>query len=155
MALSMGGLTINRTQGLVLGFVAAAWLGLIVLLLAAPGVVAGATIPPAAGARAAGLTVLAAVTAMLVVLGVGVVRRWRWMFWLVLLAFLAGILRVPAAALELTGVLPAGGPAWYVLVQAGVGLVQFAIGLAMVAGFRQGGVWGPLPDAEVSSPRDP
>src|SRR5256885_6016602 len=140
----MGRLTINRTQALVLGFSVAAWLGLIGLVLAAPDVLAGAVKAPAADARAVDLAFLPPVTALLVVLGVGVVRRWRWTFWLVLVAFLAGLLRAPAAALELTGVLPLSGPAWYVLLQAAVGLVQFTIGLAMLADLRRAGVWGPL-----------
>jgi hypothetical protein len=64
------------------------------------------------------------------------------MFWLILVAFLAGFLRVPASLLELVGVLPESGPTWYVLVQAAVGLVQLAIGLAMLSCFRRAGVWG-------------
>jgi hypothetical protein len=39
-------------------------------------------------------------------LAVGVVRRWRWTFWLILVAFLFGVLRVPVAALQLTGSWP-------------------------------------------------
>ena len=69
-------------------------------------------------------------------------RRWRWTFWLVLVAFLAGLLRVPASALELTGFLPSDGPTWYLLLQAAIGLVQFAIGLAMLIGLRKSGPWG-------------
>lgn len=69
-------------------------------------------------------------------------RRWRWTFWLILVAFLFGLLRVPASALELAGVLPAAGPTWYVLFQALVGLLQFAIGSLMVAGYRRAGAWG-------------
>lgn len=57
------------------------------------------------------------------------------------MAFLAGLLRVPAAVLELADVLPAGGPAWYPVFQAIVGLVQFALGLRMARGYRRGGVW--------------
>jgi hypothetical protein len=30
-------------------------------------------------------------------LAVGVLRRWRWTFWLILVAFLAGAVRVPVA----------------------------------------------------------
>jgi len=74
-----------------------------------------------------------------------VVRRWRWMFWLVLVAFLAGILRAPASLLELAGVLPMTGPSWYVVLQAAIGFVQFAIGLAMLSAFRRAGVWGSVP----------
>jgi hypothetical protein len=78
----------------------------------------------------------------LVILGTGVVRKWRWMFWLILLAFLTGVLRPAASALELAGTIPLQGPAWYVVLQGAIGLVQFAIGMAMVAGYRHGGAWG-------------
>ena len=51
-----------------------------------------------------------ALAAFLVVLGVRVVRRWRWTFWLVTVAFLAGALRVPAAACEPTFTIRARRP---------------------------------------------
>jgi hypothetical protein len=44
--------------------------------------------------------------------------------------------------LQLTGFLPADTPTWYLMFQGVLGLVQFAIGLAMVAGYRRAGVWG-------------
>jgi hypothetical protein len=75
-------------------------------------------------------------------LAVDVLRRWRWTFWLILVAFLAGVLRVPVAILQLTDFLPANVPAWYVTFQGLIGLVQLAIGLAMLAGYRRAGVWG-------------
>jgi hypothetical protein len=68
----------------------------------------------------------------------------RWTFWLILVAFLAGVLRVPVAILQLTGVLAADGPTWYVSFQGLIGLAQLAIGLAMLAGYRRSGVWGPF-----------
>ncbi len=135
---------INRTQALVLGFTLAAWLTLILILVAAPGVFAGPLRLPADASRAPELAFLIALTVFLGLLGIGVVRRWRWMFWLILVAFLAGVLRVPATALEFAGMLPMTGPGWYLLVQAAIGLVQFAIGLAMLSGFRRAGVWGPF-----------
>jgi hypothetical protein len=46
---------------------------------------------------------LAALSAFIGLLAVGVVRRWRWTFWLILVAFLFGVLRVPVAALQLRG----------------------------------------------------
>jgi hypothetical protein len=51
-------------------------------------------------------------------------------------------LRVPASILQLGGVLAAAFPAWYVLLQALIGVVQVAIGLLMVVGYRRGGLWG-------------
>jgi hypothetical protein len=74
----------------------------------------------------------------------GVIRRWRWTFWLILVAFLAGVLRVPISILQLTGVLDADFPNWYLVFQGFIGLVQFGIGLVMVAGYRKAGVWGAL-----------
>jgi hypothetical protein len=44
--------------------------------------------------------------------------------------------------LELIGVLAADGPTWYVVFQGLLGVLQFAIGLAMVASYRRGDVWG-------------
>ncbi len=83
-----------------------------------------------------------ALTALLLVLSVGIVRGWRWLFWLILIAFLAGILRVPAAALELVDTIPRQGPPWYVVLTAVVGTIQFVVALTMVAGYRRSGVWG-------------
>jgi hypothetical protein len=135
--------TINRTQALMLGFFLAAWAGLLALRAAAPDVSARALrLPPGGGGRAAAPAVLGALTAVLALLALGVVRRWRWLFWLLLVAFLAGALRVPAWLLALAGVLPADAPSWYLLVRAGLGLLQFALGLAMLAGCRRAGVWG-------------
>jgi hypothetical protein len=135
---------VNRTQAVVLGFGVAVWLASILLLVAAPDVFLSALQLPAGGSGVPGLAFMIALTAFLGLLGIGVVRRWRWMFWLILVAFLAGILRVPASALELAGMLPRAGPDWYLLVQAGIGLVQFGIGLAMLSGLRSSGAWGPF-----------
>ena len=57
------------------------------------------------------------------VLSLGVIRSWRWTFWLILVVFLAGIVRVPTSALQLAGMMPLQGPAWYMALQAVVGLV--------------------------------
>jgi hypothetical protein len=69
-------------------------------------------------------------------------RRWRWTFWLILVAFLFGVLRVPVAVLQLTGVLAADTPVWYVLYQGLLGVAQFGIALAMMVGYRRAGLWG-------------
>ncbi len=132
---------VNRTQALVLGFFVVALASLVVILVAAPEVYDQA-LRLREGSAAMEVAFLAALTAFIVLLTVGVLRRWRWIFWLVLVAFLAGVLRVPVAVLQLTGVLAADVPAWYVIFQAVIGLVQVAIGLAMLAGYRRSGVWG-------------
>jgi hypothetical protein len=52
------------------------------------------------------------------------------------------VLRVPVVTLELMGYLAADTPTWYLLLQGLLGLVQFVVGLALVAGYRRAGVWG-------------
>ena len=90
------------------------------------------------------LPFLVAISAFLVLLGVGVVRRWRWTFWLILVAFLiGGVVRVPVSIVQLEGVLAADFPGWYVLVQALIGVVEVLIGVLMLVGYRrEGGIWG-------------
>ena len=131
--------TVNRTQALVLGFFALVWATLVVLFAVAPEVYYQAMKLSSAGV---GLLFLVGVSAFIALLGVGVLRRWRWLFWLIAFAFLFGVLRVPATVLTLEGVLPADGPAWYVVYQGFLGVVQFAIALLMLVGYRRGGTWG-------------
>jgi hypothetical protein len=71
-----------------------------------------------------------------------VLRRWRWAFWVILAVFFLGVLRIPVAALQVTGLIAASDPTWYLVLQAVVGVIQFAIALAMFTGYRRSGVWG-------------
>ena len=61
---------------------------------------------------------------------------------MILIAFMAGILHVLVSALQHVGVNAYEGPEWYVPLQLVVGLIQFVIALAMLAGYRKAGVWG-------------
>jgi hypothetical protein len=81
-------------------------------------------------------------TAFIVLLSIGTLLRWRWTFWLILIAFLFGVLRIPVAVLQLSGQMTAEGPPWYVIFQGVLGVVQVLIALAMVLGYRRSGVWG-------------
>jgi hypothetical protein len=132
---------INRLKGLVLALFASYLVAVIVIWIAARPVFdqVGGLPRDEVGGEAAEVVAL---IALLILLSVGIVRGWRWLFWLILIAFLAGILRVPAAALELAGKIPQQGPAWYVVLTAVVGVIQFVIALTMVAGYRRSGVWG-------------
>jgi hypothetical protein len=128
-------------KGIVLALFAAYWVVVIVIWFADRSVFdqVGGLRRGDVGAEAAEVLAL---TALLVLISVGVVRGWRWLFWLILIAFLAGIFRVPAAALELAGKIPQQGPAWYVVLTAIVGMIQFVVALAMAAGYRRSGAWG-------------
>jgi hypothetical protein len=89
-------------------------------------------LPSDGTARPAELLFVVAISAFILFIGVGVVRRWRWIFWLLLVAFLFGILRVPASILQLAGWIPAAGATWYEIFQALIGILQFGIGLVML-----------------------
>jgi cell division protein FtsW (lipid II flippase) len=141
MPASFSGTMVNRTQALVLGFFLLAVTSLLVILAAAPEVYDQALRLPTRN-RAVEIAFLAALLGFITLLGIGVLRRWRWTFWLILIAFLAGVLQVPVAILQLTGVLAADGPRWYVSFQGLLGVLQFATGLAMVTEYRRAGVWG-------------
>jgi hypothetical protein len=133
---------INRTQGLVLGFFVVAWIALVVILAASADVreVTVRRLPGSEAAAIAGF--VAALFAFLTVLSIGVVRRWRWVFWLILLAFAAGLVRIPVAILQLSGRMVPEGPDWYILLQGAIGAVQVAVAVAMFVGYRRSGPWG-------------
>jgi hypothetical protein len=71
-------------------------------------------------------------TAFIVLLSIGVLRRWRWTFWLIVITFLFGVLRIPVGALQLSGQMTPDGPPWYVILQGVIGVLQVLIGLTMV-----------------------
>lgn len=129
----------NRTQLLVLGFLAATLGSLVPLMIFAPEILES-TLKPLPGWTV--FIFLIGLAAFLALLGLAVWRRRRWAFWLVTVAFVLGVLRVPASALELSGVLPRAQPAWYVVVQGLIGVVQFTIGILMLRGYRRAGPWG-------------
>ena len=135
-------LAVNRTQGLVLGFFALAWVMLSVILAVSPSV-RGVTLDRMPGGRTPSAGVfMVALLVFLTGLGIGVVRRWRWLFWILLAAFAAGLVRVPLAVLQLSGRIEPEGPDWYVGLQAGIGVVQAGVAYAMFIGYRQCGPWG-------------
>jgi hypothetical protein len=111
----------EQDPGAGVGFFGVALVSLLVILVVAPDVYEQALRLPG-GSGVAEVAFLAVLTGFLGLLTVGVLRRWRWTFWLVLVAFLAGVLRVPVAVLQLTGILPADVPAWYVTFQGVIGL---------------------------------
>jgi len=133
---------INRVQALVLGFLLMAWISLVVILVAAPEVYERRLRSLPGALRVVEIVLVVALTAFIVLLSIGVLRRWRWMFWLILIAFLFGVLRIPVAVLQISGQMRPDGPLWYAILQGVIGLVQVLIALAMILGYRRSGVWG-------------
>jgi hypothetical protein len=133
---------INRVQALVLGFLLMAWISLVVILVAAPEVYERRLRSLPGAQRVVEILFVVALTAFIVLLSIGVLRRSRWTFWLILIAFLFGVLRIPVAVLQISGQMRPDGPLWYVILQGVIGLVQVLIALAMILGYRRSDVWG-------------
>ena len=89
-----------------------------------------------------GTLFLMALLIFITVLIVGVLRHWRWLFWLLLLANSFSILEVPATILQLNGVIPNPYPAWYSLYRMGIAVIQVGIAIWMIRIYYQYGVWG-------------
>ena len=136
------GTILNRTQLLVLGFFVVVWIALLAILVFSPDVYAQTLRLAPGDMKTIDVVFVVALSALIATLAVGVLRRWRWAFWLILVAFLFGVLRLPASALQLVGLIPATGPTWYEVLQGAIGVVQFLIALAMYTGYRKAGVWG-------------
>jgi|SRR5262245_31494527 len=135
----------TRIKAVVIGTFAAYWLAVVILLVAARPVfdeVLDRQVTVAGDPGPVEVATVLALTGLLALLSVAVLRGWRWAFWLIMAAFFAGILRLPAAVLELTGRIAAQGPAWYVVLTAVVGLIQFSLAVVMLLGYRKAGVWG-------------
>jgi hypothetical protein len=135
-------MALNRTQLVVIAFFALVWIALLAILFLSPDVYTQTLSDVGGGSHAVVVLFVIALTALIVLLVIGVSRRWRWTFWLIMVAFFFGGLRLPASALQLAGILPASGPAWYEAMQGAIGVFQLLIALAMLAGYRKAGVWG-------------
>lgn len=144
---------INRTQALVLGFVGVSLAVLVLILVLAPEVYDAQLAPIGlAGNQAVRIGLVAAIAALIVVLAVGTVRRWQWTFWLILIAFAAGVLRAPIFGLQLLGVIPVEVPLWYAGLQAVIGIAQVVIAWAMWIGYRRAGPWGEFSSMPTAPP---
>ena len=84
---------------------------------------------------------LAGILVFIIIMIVGVAQHWRWLFWLLLIAFGFMILEIPATILQLTGVIANLYPVWYSLCRMGVSIIAFAIGVWMFQLYRRYGVW--------------
>jgi hypothetical protein len=135
----------QRLQRALLAFFALAAVFLIAVYIAAPAIYVQTLAGSASTADPrplAATLLLAAIVAFVGLLIVGVLRRWRWLFWLVLVAFILSALQIPAAALELAGILPVSYPAWYIVARALVAAIQLALGIAMLRVAHRCGAWG-------------
>jgi len=106
----------KRRFSILLALFAGYWVLVVVLLVAARGFydsqLPQAVRLPGNNQRPVEIGTLLVLVALFAVLSSGVIRSWRWTFWLILIVFLVNVVRVPAAALQLAGIVPRQGPAW-------------------------------------------
>jgi hypothetical protein len=134
----------RRLQGTLLAFFLLAALFLLVVYGAAPSIYTNTLLllpSPTGRSPAAATLLLVGVGVFLALVMIGVLRRWRWVFWLVLVAFAGMILDLPATLLQLTGILPDLFPLWYSLCRMGASLIAVGIALWMLQIYRRHGVW--------------
>ena len=134
----------QRLERVLIIFFLLATLSLLVLYFTAPSIYANTLLPVSSPADRYPLPetlFLFVIVAFIAVLLVGVVRHWRWLFWLLLLAFGCMILEIPATVLQLIGVLPNLFPVWYSLCRMGVAIIAFLIALWMFRIYQYHGVW--------------
>ncbi len=126
--------TTRQLQVVIIAFFVCITISLVVIYLVEPTIYT-----TAAGLSAPLLLVpLLLFEALLVI---GTLRRWRWVFWLILVAFGLSGLRVPVMALQLAGIVPLEPPLWYSLVRTLIAAVQVIIALWMIRLYRRHGIW--------------
>jgi hypothetical protein len=136
--------TRRMLQGAIVVFFASMIALLVILYLVAPSIyldTLGQTAQPTDSHPLAVNLFFAAILLFVAMGTYGVLRGWRWVFWLAMLAFLASALEIPAGILQLVGVIPIQQPTWYVLLRMASSVVEFALGLWMFRIWRRCGVW--------------
>jgi hypothetical protein len=134
----------HRLQLTLLAFFLLAALFLIVVSIAASSIYTNTLLllpAPTGRSPAATTLLLVGVGLFLALMMIGVLHRWHWVFWLVLVAFGGMILDLPATLLQLTGGLPNLFPLWYSLCRMGASLSAVGICLWMFHIYRHLGAW--------------
>jgi hypothetical protein len=130
-------------MGMIAFFLLAA-LSLLVVYLADPAIYAQSlslTSSPADRYPVPVTLFLVGILGLITLLILGVVRHWRWVFWLMLVVFASSALQIPATLLQMADVLPSSDPLWYSLFRMGGVVVELALATWMISTYRREGVW--------------
>ncbi len=98
-----------RLEMAVIAFFILAALSLLVVYVASPSIYVQSlslTSSPADRYPVPVTLFLVGVLAVIALLILGVVRHWRWLFWLILIAWTSSIIQIPVEGLQLLGVFP-------------------------------------------------
>ncbi len=135
---------LHRLEYVLLAFFLLAALFLVAVYVAAPSIYTQTLLlqlSPTDRYPLAATLFLVGILVFVAIVIVGIMRHWRWLFWLLLVAFGFMILEVPATILQLTGVIPSLFPAWYSLCRMGVSILAVVIAVWMIYIYRHYGVW--------------
>jgi len=134
----------GHLEGAVIAFFILAALSLLVVYLADPAIYVQSlslTSSPADRYPVPVTLFLVGILALIALLSFGVARHWRWVFWLMLLAFAGSVLQIPLIFLQIVAVLPSSDPLWYGLFRMGGAVVELALAVWMISIYRREGVW--------------
>ena len=148
----------RRLQWTLLAFFCLSALVLVVVYVAAPSIYTSTLLlrlSPAERYPAAATLLLASVGGFLAIVMMGVLRRWRWVFWLVLVAAGSMILDIPVTLLQVTGIMPGLFPFWYSLCRMGASLIAVGIFVWMFQLYRRHGVWAMGRQAKAKTRQQP
>jgi hypothetical protein len=137
-------LLLHRLERILITFFLLAVLFLIVVYIAAPSIYSNTLLLAPSPTDRYPLPVTLFLVGILIFIAIlifGVVHHWRWLFWLLLIAFGFSILEIPATILQLTGLIPGSFPLWYSVARMGVALIEAGIAVWMVYIYRQYGIW--------------
>jgi pimeloyl-ACP methyl ester carboxylesterase len=134
---------VSLEMGMIAFFILAA-LSLLVVYLADPSIYAQSlslTSSPADRYPIPVTLFLVSILVLITMLILGVVRHWRWLFWLILIAFTGSAIQIPVEGLQLLGVFLNPSPVWYSLFRGGVGFIELGFAFWMIQTYRHQGVW--------------
>jgi hypothetical protein len=140
---SHSSIRVSLEMGMIAFFILAA-LSLLVVYVASPAIYAQSlslTSSPADRYPVPVTLFLVGILALITLLILGVVRHWRWVFWLMLVAFASSALQIPVTLLQIADVLPSSDPLWYSLFRIGGAVVELALAVWMIHIYRHEGVW--------------
>ena len=135
---------LHRLERVLLAFFLLATLFLVAVYVAAPSIYTQTLLlqsSPADRYPLPATLFLVGILVFVTIVIVGVMRHWRWLFWLLLVAFSFMILEVPATILQLTGIVSSLFPAWYSLCRMCVSIITVVIAVWMIYIYRHYGVW--------------
>jgi hypothetical protein len=135
---------IRRLERALIAFCGLLLLSLLVIFALQPSIYTMTLAPGLVGTQRYPLPVilfLVALVAFFSLLMYGMIRHWRWLFWLILVAFAGSMIQIPVEFLQVAGVLPNPFPVWYSLFRAGVGVIELGFTTWMIQTYRRLGVW--------------